>query len=141
MPPRTSPSRSATNGRRRGPRPRGSASAIVDKVTQLVAVNQTLQLKNNELAEENRRLTIELRDIGRALGRLTGVAGPRGRPGRRRAEPLLLEEAKPLRQRKAITDPAVLEKRRQALAKARAARAEKIAAAKVAGNESVAEGQ
>jgi hypothetical protein len=133
MPPRKSPSSSATNGRRRGPRPRGSTSAIVDQITQLVAANQTLQLENRQLAEENRRLTVELRDIGTALGRLTGVAGTRGRPGRRGAEPLALEEAKPRRQRKAITDPAVLEKRRQALSKARAARAEKIAAAKAAG--------
>lgn len=74
--------------------------------SQLVAVNQTLQLTNGELAEENRRSTVELRDIGAALGRLTGAA--RGRPGRRGAEPLALEEARPRRQRKAITDPAVL---------------------------------
>jgi hypothetical protein len=138
MPPRKSPSRSATNGRRRG---RGSTSAIVDQITQLVAANQTLQLKNSELAEENRRLTVELRDIGTALGGLTGVTGTRGRPGKRGAEPLALEQAKPRRKRKAITDPAVLEKRRQALAKARAARTEKIATAKAAGNGSAAEGQ
>ena len=37
--------------------------------------------------------------------------------------------AKPKRQRKPMTDPEQLERRRQALAKARAARAEKLAAA------------
>ena len=38
--------------------------------------------------------------------------------------------AKPKRQRKPMTDPEQLERRRQALAKARAARAEKLAAAR-----------
>jgi hypothetical protein len=41
------------------------------------------------------------------------------------AEPV----SKPKRQRKPITDPELLERRRAALAKARAARAEKLAAA------------
>ena len=40
----------------------------------------------------------------------------------------MVAEAKPRRQRKPITDPEQLERRRQALAKARAARAEKLKA-------------
>lgn len=41
----------------------------------------------------------------------------------------MLADPTPRRQRKPITDPEQLERRRQALAKARAARAEKLAAA------------
>jgi len=41
---------------------------------------------------------------------------------------LTVAEAKPKRQRKPTTDPVQLERRRAALAKARAARAEKLAA-------------
>jgi hypothetical protein len=95
----------------------------------LVAANDALQRENRELSEENRRLRGELMDIGSALGRLT--PGTRGR-GRRGADALALPEVKQRRQRKPITDPAVLEKRKQALAKARAARAEKLAAARAA---------
>jgi len=43
-----------------------------------------------------------------------------------------VEAAPPRRARRPITDPEVLEKRRQALAKARAARAERLAAARAA---------
>lgn len=95
-----------------------------------MAANDALQRENRELTEENQRLRGELTDIGSALGRLTG--GPRRR-GRGGVDALALPEARPRRQRRPITDPAVLEKRKQALAKARAARAEKLAAARAAG--------
>jgi hypothetical protein len=95
-----------------------------------VAANEGLQRENRELAEENQRLRAELTEIGSALGRLTSA--PRGRRGRRGAEPLVLTEVKPRRQRRPITDPEVLAKRNQALAKARAARAERLAAARAA---------
>jgi hypothetical protein len=96
-----------------------------------VSANETLQRENQSLVEENRRLRGELVEIGSALGRLTG--GPRTRRPRRAAEVVeALAEAKPRRQRRPITDPVVLEKRRQALARARAARAERIAAARAA---------
>jgi hypothetical protein len=92
---------------------------VVSQVTQLVATNEALQRQNRELAEENRRLRDQLSEIGSALGRLTG--GTRA------------PAARPRRERKPITDPEALERRRQALIKARAARAEKLAAAKAAG--------
>lgn len=98
-----------------------------------MSANETLQRENQNLVEENRRLRGELVEIGSALGRLTG--GPRARRARRGAEVVVeaVAEAKPpRRQRRPITDPVVLEKRRQALARARAARAERIAAARAA---------
>lgn len=106
--------------------------AIVDQIGQLVAANEALQRENKELTEENQRLHSELTEIGSALGRITSA--PRGRRGRRAAEalPLGLGEVKPRRTRRPITDPEVLAKRNQALAKARAARAERLAAARAA---------
>ncbi|HSR25335.1 MAG TPA: hypothetical protein VLW53_17400 [Candidatus Eisenbacteria bacterium] len=85
-----------------------------------MTANETLQRENRELTQENRRLRDQLSEIGSALGRLTG--GTRGEPA-----------AKPRRERRPITDPEALERRRQALVKARAARAEKLAAARSRG--------
>ena len=117
-----------TNGtRRRATRARSDAGSVVGQITQLVSANETLMRENTELTAENQRLRSELTQIGSALGRLTG--GPRRR-ARRGADAAVLAEAKPKRQRKPITDPEQLERRRQALAKARAARAEKLAAAR-----------
>lgn len=130
MPRTTTTSRTSTRGRRRNTRAASGTRAIVDQIAQLVAANEGLQRENRELAEENQRLRGELTEIGSALGRLSG--GPRGRRGRRGAEPLILAEPRPRRTRKPITDPEVLAKRNQALAKARAARAERLAAARAA---------
>ena len=91
---------------------------------------EQLQRANRELTDENARLRSELTAIGSALGSLTG--GRRGRGGAAAAA-LALPEAKPRRQRKPITDPEVLARRSAALAKARAARAEKLAAARASG--------
>ncbi len=102
----------------------------MDQITQLVTTNEDLQRANKDLTIENDRLRAELSEIGDALGRLTG--DQRQRRGRRAAE--APAEARPRQKRRPITDPAVLEKRRQALAKARAARAERLAAARAAGN-------
>ena len=123
-------SRTSTNGRSRQRNARGSGTgAVVTQITQLVAANETLQRENRELAEANVRLRAELTEIGSALGRLTGA--PKGR-GRRGAAPFALPEAKPRQTRRRITDPEQLERRRAALAKARAARSEKLAAAREA---------
>jgi cell division septum initiation protein DivIVA len=116
----------ATTRTRRTTRARVAAGFVVTHITQLVAANERLQRANRELTEENERLRSELTQIGSALGSLTG--GRRGR-GRRGAAALALPEAKPRRQRRPITDPEVLARRNAALAKARAARAEKLAAA------------
>jgi hypothetical protein len=121
-----------SNGRRRRTaRARSDAGSVVGQITQLVTANETLKRENAELLTANERLRRELAEIGSALGSLTG--GPRRR-GRRGAELAVLAEAKPKRQRRPITDPELLERRRQALAKARAARAEKLAAAKEGAN-------
>jgi hypothetical protein len=101
---------------------------VVTQITQLVAANETLQRANRELTEENQQLRSEMTQIGSALGSLTD--GRRGR-GRRGAAALALPEAKPRRTRKPITDPDVLARRAAALVKARAARAERLAAARV----------
>jgi len=95
-----------------------------------VSANETLQRANHELTEENQRLRAELTQIGSALGSLTAGRRGRGRRGAAGAVTLALPEAKPRRTRKPITDPEVLARRNAALAKARAARAEKLAAAR-----------
>jgi hypothetical protein len=102
---------------------------VVTQITQLVAANKSLQRANTELTEENQRLRSQLTQIGSALGSLTNPRRGRGRRGAAAAA-VALAEAKPRRTRKPITDPEVLARRNAALAKARAARAEKLAAAK-----------
>jgi hypothetical protein len=104
----------------------------VDQISQIVAANEALQRENRELAAQNQQLHTQLREIGVALDRLTGTGRRRrGRP------PRALPEARigtPPRKRKPITDPAVLEKRRQALAHAREVRAQRLAASKAGGD-------
>jgi hypothetical protein len=124
--PRTS-ANGSTSRRRRRTAQGADARLVVTQITQLVAANEALQRGNRELTEENQQLRGELTAIGSALGSLTG--GRRGR-GRRGGATFALPEAKPRRQRKPITDPEVLARRNAALAKARAARAEKLAAAR-----------
>src|SRR5215472_4847378 len=130
--PRTS-SNGSTARRRRRPAAQGpDTRLVVTQITQLVAANEQLQRTNRDLTEENQRLRDELTAIGSALGSLTGGRRGRGRGGA--AVALALPEAKPRRQRRPITDPEVLARRNAALAKARAARAEKLAAARAAGS-------
>ena len=125
--PRTSAAASSTTRRRRRTAQGPDTRLVVTQITQLVAANEQLQRANRELTDENARLRSELTAIGSALGSLT--AGRRGRG--RGAVALAQPEAKPRRQRKPITDPEVLARRSAALVKARAARAERLAAARV----------
>ncbi len=134
--PRTPRDRTAPARRRRRSAAATSTGRIVGQISQIVSANEQLQRQNQELRAENERLRSELLEIGSALGRLSG--GPRRGRGRRGAEIAGLIEAKPRRLRKPITDPEVLAKRAQALVKARAARAERLAAAKAEGNGSSA---
>jgi hypothetical protein len=129
MPGRTSSPNGSTTRRRRSTRGQQGTRLVVTQITQLVQANETLQRANRELTEENQRLRNELTKIVSALGPLTRA--PAGRLGRGAAA-LALPEAKPRRQRRPITDPEVLAKRNAALAKARAARAERLAAARAA---------
>ena len=125
--PRGTSTTTMSTRRRRTTRARSDAGSVVGQITQLVATNETLKRENAELLASNEQLRAQLTEIGTTLGRLTG--GPRRR-GRGAAQPLVLAGAKSKRTRKPITDPAQLERRRVALAKARAARAEKLAAAR-----------
>src|SRR5215470_15020495 len=124
------PSHGSTTRRRRRSAVGSDTRLVVTQITQLVAANETLQRANRELTEENQRLRAELTQIGSALGSLTGGRRGRGRRGAAAAVALALPEAKPRRTRKPITDPEILARRNAALAKARAARAEKLAAAR-----------
>jgi hypothetical protein len=125
--PRTTSTNTSTTKRRRRTTQGSATRLVVNQITQLVAANESLKLENAKLQALNEQLRSELMEIGSALGSLTG--GRRGR-GRRGAAALALPEAKPRRTRRPITDPDVLARRNAALAKARAARAEKLAAAR-----------
>jgi hypothetical protein len=129
MPRGTTAASANSRGRRRSARGRSDTGSVIGQISQLVAANEALQRENRELAAQNQRLRAELTEIGSALGRLSSPG--RGRRGRG-ADVIAatVVEARPRRQRKAITDPEALERRRQALAKARAVRAEKRAAAR-----------
>jgi hypothetical protein len=97
--------------------------------------------RNAELEAENRRLRQLLDEISRSL-KAPGPAASgdttrrRGRPAKdpaaeerpRRGRPRT--KPAPARPRRKITDPVVLEQRRAALTKARAVRAERLAAAR-----------
>jgi hypothetical protein len=124
-------SRGTTRGRRS--RTAIGSDTIVDQISKIVAANEALQQENRELAAQNERLQTQLREIGNALARLTGSSTGRRRRGR---PPLALAPVhtdKSPRQRKPITDPAVLEKKRQALAHAREVRAARLAASRAEG--------
>jgi hypothetical protein len=125
--PRGTSTATTTGRRRRTTRARSDTAAVVGQITQLVAANEKLKHENAELLALNEGLRAQLQEIGTTLGRLTG--GPRRR-GRRAADMAVLAEPKPKRTRKPITDPEQLGRRRQALATARAARAEKLALAR-----------
>jgi hypothetical protein len=121
--PRSNLTTAQMSGRRRSSR---SPESIVDQITRLVAANQTLRSEGASLRADNEHLRAELSQIGDALGRVTG-----GRhSGRGAKTSVQAPTAPPRRTRKPITNPAVLEKRRQALTRARAVRAERIAAAR-----------
>src|ERR1041385_478190 len=113
---------------RRSTHVRSDAGSVVGQITQLVIANETLKRENAELLAFNEQLRAQLSEIGSALGGLTN--GSRRRGGRGAVQPFTLADAKPKRTRKPITDPEQLERRRQALAKARAAGAEELAAAR-----------
>jgi hypothetical protein len=122
----------ATRGAARGRRPRVTGDDLVTNLAEMV----------DQLVKENRELKraiarAEKAQAGGGLGQSTRVlsalqrrvsralSSEAGRGRRRGAEPA----AAPARPRRKVTDPDVLERRRQALAKARAARAAKRLAA------------
>ena len=131
MPRGTSTTKAAGSRGRRSDRRRSGTGDVIGQITQLVSANQALRLENAELLAKNELLRTQLAEIGQALGKLTGTS----RRGRRAAVPSAVVDQRPRRQRKPITNPEVLERRRQALVKARAVRAERLAAARAEGSE------
>jgi hypothetical protein len=97
----------------------GSATSLLSSVNELVAENQALVRENKELHSVLARVT-------------QAVQGLRARPvTSRRPTVAGAGPAKKVRpQRRRITDPATLERRRAALAKARQVLADKRAAAR-----------
>src|SRR2546430_16710831 len=116
-----------TGRRRRSTRARADAGSVVAQITQLVSANETLKRENAELLAANEQLRTQLAQIGSALGGLANGLGRRGRRGA--VQPFTPADVKPKRTRRPITDPEQLERRRQALGKAGAARGEKLKAA------------
>lgn len=123
---------SATTGARRGRRPRLSGDALVANLAQLV----------DQLIKENRQLKRTLAQagkvqsgasVGQAAKTLSGIQRRLTRalestpPARRRRS--TVATASSTRSRRKVTDPEVIEQRRQSLAKARAARQAKRQAA------------
>jgi hypothetical protein len=89
------------------------------KLRRIVGRAEDLLTENKTLKAQVRRLERELRAVQ------AGLAALDGNRGRRRAS----SATSTRRTRRPVTDPAVLERRRQALEKARRVRAEKRAAA------------
>jgi len=91
--------------------------------------------RNAELEAENRRLRELIDEVSRSLrlkpntSAASATAAATGDAPRRRGRPPKIVDAA-VKVRRKITDPVVLEKRRAALTKARAVRAERLAAAR-----------
>ena len=121
-------SSSATRRRQRVRQPTQSVLADLDRmISALIKENRELQRQIDKLSRQALGATSgtaerALRSIQR---RISGAVGGRATTGRRRSVPAAPVSRTPRK----ITDPEVLEKRRQALAKARAARAAKRASA------------
>ena len=97
----------------------GSAATLLSQVSELVAENQSL-------VRENKQLHLIVARVSQAL---KGVASRPAAQDRANASPPR-RTAAPRRERRRITDPATLEHRRAALAKARQVLAERRAASK-----------
>ncbi|HEV1996882.1 MAG TPA: hypothetical protein VGR61_01975 [Candidatus Dormibacteraeota bacterium] len=130
-------------GRPVGSRTRTPRVSTADTDRGLLNGVRGLVERNAELEAENRRLRQLLDEISRSLkvqpatptgeatrrrGRPPKAVDPAGDAPRRRGRPRKSEA--PVKVRRKITDPVVLERRRAALTKARAVRAERLAAAR-----------
>lgn len=129
-------------GRPVGSKNRRPTAATADKDSGLLEGVRGLVERNAQLEAENRRLRLLLDEISRSLKVQPG-SPPGDTPRRRGRPPRVVEPGAdaprrgrprksltPPKVRRKITDPVVLEKRRAALAKARAVRAERLAAAR-----------
>ena len=98
----------------------GSAAGLLSQVSALVADNLKLARENKELHSVLDTITQSVQRVGSAVGRST----------RRVASASIRRTSGKGRVRRRITDPAALERRRAALAKARQVLAAKRASAK-----------
>jgi hypothetical protein len=98
---------------------------VVVKVMRILADNKQLSQRVRTLSAENERLRAELAEIESAVGRTGGNRAPATR--RRRTT-----RRSSARAARRITDPELLEKRRQAAARARAVRAQRLAESRAA---------
>ncbi len=126
MSPRTVKRRRRSKGQLTATGSSGSPATLLAQVTELVSENQALVRENRELHIVIARVTKAVDVVSsapragrRSLQEAAGQAGAPRRNGHRR-------------QRRRITDPASLERRRAALAKARQVLAERRAAVKAA---------
>jgi hypothetical protein len=126
MSPRTVKRRRRSKGQLTAAGSSGSPTTLLAQVTELVSENQALARENRELHVIIARVTKAVDVVSsapragrRSLQEATGRVGASRRNGHRR-------------QRRRITDPASLERRRAALAKARQVLAERRAAVKAA---------
>ena len=114
-------------------RPRKTTGAPAETDRRLLDGVRGLVERNALLEAENRRLRTLLDEISKSLrispAPAVAAAALAGDAPRRRGRPRKDPDA-PVKVRRKITDPEVLEKRRAALSKARAVRAERLAAAK-----------
>ena len=115
-------------------RPRKTTGPAAESDRHLLDGVRGLVERNAVLEAENRRLRGLLDEISKSLRTTPAVAAAPAAEGdaaapRRRGRPRKNPEA-PVRERRKITDPEVLEKRRAALTRARAVRAERLAAAR-----------
>ena len=122
MSPRTTKRRRRTKAQMAAAAGNGSPTTLLAQVTELVNENQALVRENKELHTIIARVTQAVHVVS---------SGPRG--SRRRLQETAGRAATPRknghrRQRRRITDPASLERRRAALAKARQVLAERRAA-------------
>jgi hypothetical protein len=127
MSPRTTKRRRRTKGPATTTATNGSPTTLLAQVTELVNENQALVRENRELHTIIARVTKAVQvtsSAPRGGGRKLQETG--GRPAASRSNGHR-------RQRRKITDPASLERRRAALAKARQVLAEKRAASKAGG--------
>ena len=114
--PRTSNRRTRSTGGADG----RSVRPALTRLRRLVEKAEAVTIENKLLRTEVKRLQRELRAVQSALAGLAPGGSRRGSAAATRTR----------RTRRPITDPAVLERRRAALAKAREVRAQKRAAAK-----------
>src|SRR3989440_10019890 len=119
-----------TSSRRRRGRPPGGSTATNGSPKALLSQLTDLVEQNEALTRENRELQSIVSRVSDAVGRLSSGRGRATRQSRRGSASTQPQANGRRRKRRRITDPATLERRRAALAKARQVLADKRASKK-----------